>query len=232
MFIGHYGVAFGAKRAAPQVPLWAFVLAAQLVDVAWTIFILIGVEHVRIAPGITAGNPLDFYDYPYTHSLVGALFWSGLAYVGWRLLTRRRGSVRGGLWLAAVVFSHWLLDLLVHRPDLELLDSAHKVGLGLWNVPWLELGLEIALLLAGLIWYLRGTQSQSRLGRWGFWALAGLLILVQLGNFFGPPPTSVTMIGVAGLSLYLIVVGLAAWLERYRMPQLDDSTNLRQQSGP
>lgn len=223
MFIGHYGVAFGAKRAAPEVPLWAYVAAVQLPDIAWTLFILLGIEHVRIVPGLTAANPLDFYDYPYTHSLVGAAFWAALAYLGWRMATRRRGSVRGGLWLAGATFSHWLLDLVVHRPDLPLLDAQHKVGLGLWNYPWLELGVETAILLGGLALYLRATRPVGRPGRFGFPVLAVLLIGLALANLLGPPPDSTAVIGIAGLVMYLLIVGLTAWLERYRAPVPKDS---------
>ncbi|MBI3998927.1 MAG: hypothetical protein HY355_07825 [Armatimonadetes bacterium] len=83
MFLGHYGVALAAKKAAPAVSLGTLMLAAQLADLLWPIFLLVGVEHVRIHPGITAVSPLDFYNYPITHSLVGALGWSllfGLIY--------------------------------------------------------------------------------------------------------------------------------------------------------
>src|SRR6187397_2646390 len=123
MFVGHYSASLLAKRAAPELPLWALLLAAQAVDIAWAIFILLGIEHVRIVPGHTAANPLDLYHMPWTHSLPAALAWSlGIGVVGWTWARRAVPALaaRLGAVLAAVVFSHWLLDLIVHVPDLPL----------------------------------------------------------------------------------------------------------------
>src|SRR3989339_132004 len=117
MFIGHYAVALAAKKGAPKVSLGTLFIAAQLVDLLWPLFLLLGLEHVRIDPGNTAFTPLDFYDYPITHSLVGAVGWSmllGGVYYGFR--RERKSAVVIGL----VVFSHWILDLITHRPDLPL----------------------------------------------------------------------------------------------------------------
>src|SRR5215471_1915811 len=119
MFVGHYGVSFAAKKSDPEIPLWVLFVAVQLLDVAWAPLVLAGIEKVRIVPGVTASNPLDLYYMPYTHSLVYAL------------VTRRRPAATAALIVGAAVFSHWVLDLVVHRPDLPLYDNAAKVGLGL-----------------------------------------------------------------------------------------------------
>jgi hypothetical protein len=135
MFVGHYSASFAGKAVEPRLPLWLLFIAVQLVDVLWAVFVLLGIEKVRIIPGITASNPLDLYYMPYTHSLVGAIGWSVLAFLFCQLVPRLRGA-QTGIILALAVFSHWVLDLIVHRPDLALYDNAHKVGFGLWNYRW------------------------------------------------------------------------------------------------
>ena len=75
MFLGHYGVAFAAKRAAPRTSLGALAFAAQFLDELWPILLLLGVEKVKIVPGLMAASPLDFTHYPYSHSLLMAIVW-------------------------------------------------------------------------------------------------------------------------------------------------------------
>src|SRR5712664_3748308 len=110
MFVGHYGVSFAAKRGDRSIPLWVLFLAVQLLDVFWSFFVLVGIEKVRIVPGITASNPLDLYYMPYTHSLVAALLWSLAAYFLYRLAAPRSRKAAAFV-VAAAVFSHWILDL-------------------------------------------------------------------------------------------------------------------------
>src|SRR5437867_1711352 len=169
MFVGHYGVSFAAQRMNRHVPLWVLFIAVQFLDVLWAPCILLGIEKVRIVPGITASNPLDLYYMPYTHSLVAALLWScvgGLAYRFVAHPARRRASVMVG----TAVFSHWILDFVVHRPDLPLYDNSAKVGMGLWNAPALAFGLEAALLFGGIGLCLRGRLARSQ-GTLAFGAL-------------------------------------------------------------
>jgi len=161
MFVGHYGVSFAAKRADPGIPLWVLFIAVQLLDVAWAPFVLLGIEKVRIVPGITASNPLDLYYMPYTHSLAAALLWSLGAFACYRLAVSASAK-RSAFVVAVAVFSHWLLDFLVHRPDLPLYDDTAKVGLGLWNLPALAFGLEIVVLFGGMGLYF-GTGATRRL---------------------------------------------------------------------
>src|SRR5437867_1822257 len=152
MFVGHYGVSFAAKKGAPSVPLWVLFISVQLLDCAWAPFVLLGIERVRIVPGITASNPLDLYYMPFTHSLLAAALWSAGAFAAYRLAAPK-ATRTASLVVAAAVFSHWVLDFVVHRPDLPLYDDAAKVGLGLWNHPALALGLEIAVLFGGMWLY-------------------------------------------------------------------------------
>src|SRR5437016_5341847 len=150
MFVGHYGISFAAKRLDKTIPLWVLFLAVQLLDVGWGILVPLGVEKVRIVPGITASNPLDLYYMPFTHSLVAALLWSLGVYVACRSIRAFGASHRAALLVALAVFSHWVLDLVVHRPDLPLYDNVAKVGLGLWNYPAPAYLPEVAVLFGGM----------------------------------------------------------------------------------
>jgi hypothetical protein len=215
VFVGHYAVSFAAKRLRPEVPIWVLFVAVQLLDVLWAPLVLLGVERVRIVPGVTASNPLDLYYMPYTHSLVAAALWALVALFIWRMLpvgaARTAGKRRGGaIVLAAAVFSHWMLDLVVHRPDLPLVDNTMKVGLGLWDRPALAFGLEAGLLLGGMVLHLRGSG-----GRAAPWLIFGVVMLaVHAVAFFGAPPRSASAAAIMALAAYAAFAGAAAWLER------------------
>ena len=209
MFVGHYGVSFAAKRVAPAVPLWALFIAVQLLDVFWAPFILLGIEKVRIVPGITASNPLDLYYMPYTHSLLAALLWSGGALVVCRLFAARAVAGAAASVVALAVLSHWILDWLVHRPDLPLYDNTAKVGLGLWNFPGVAFALEAGLLFGGM-WLYFGTASVRRLHM----AVFGLVMLaIQAYVFFGPPPVSDKAAAWTALVAYAVFAAVVARLE-------------------
>ncbi len=216
MFVGHYGVSFAAKAAEKTIPLWVLFLAVQLLDVSWSLFVLLGIEKVRIVPGITASNPLDLYYMPYTHSLVGALLWSLGAYVAYRLIRQFGASHRAALLVAVAVFSHWVLDLVVHRPDLPLYDDTLKVGLGLWNHRAVAFLLEVAVLFGGMFVYLRSTAATAALGRYGMPVFGVVMLIVQAIVFFGPPPPSATAAPIEALAFYVVFAAVARWLERRR----------------
>ncbi|MGH8369750.1 MAG: hypothetical protein ACRESC_02100 [Gammaproteobacteria bacterium] len=213
MFVGHYGVAFAARRLEKRIPLWLFFIAVQFVDILWCVFILFGVERVSIVPGYTAANPMDFTYYPYTHSLIGSIGWAGVAFVLYRIFQRYKGSPKPALILAAAVLSHWFLDLLVHAHDLDIINESFKVGFGLWNYPILELVVEFAVLFGGLAYYLKGNDGLSRNRKLGMIVFCVLMALIQLTSAFGPPPNSVPIIGIAGLVLYGILALAAFFIE-------------------
>lgn len=218
MFVGHYGPAFAAVAARKTIPLWIAFIAVQLVDVLWAIFVLLGVEKVRIVPGITFTNPLDLYYMPYTHSLIGAAAWAvtaGIIYYSFRKVDGRSAAVIVG----AAVFSHWLLDWVVHRPDLPLYDNAFKVGLGLWNYPAFAFLLELAILFGGIYLYLKATQSVSHRGRHGVVSFGSLMLVVQYIAFFGHRPTSAKAAAATALILYFVLAAVAYWLETQRIIQ-------------
>lgn len=218
MFVGHYGPSYVAKSQDTSIPLWVLFVAVQFLDVLWGVFVLLGIEKVRIVPGITATNPLDLYFMPYSHGLVAALLWSVAAGVAYRTWKGRGSTIYAGFIVGAAVFSHWILDFMVHRPDLPLVGDRFKVGLGLWNRPAAALALEIAFLFGGLALYLRSTERTKAGGTVGF-VLFGLgLVGVQCLIFFGAPPESANMAAVMALASYTVFAGLAAWLETLRRP--------------
>lgn len=149
MFVGHYGPSFAAKGIRKSIPLWVLLIAVQVLDVFWSIFVLLGIEQVRFIPGITATNPLDLYYMPYTHSLIGAMLWATGATIVY-YLCRRADGWAPATFVCAVVFSHWVLDVLVHRPDMPLYDDSSKIGFGLWNYAVFAFVLELAVLFSGM----------------------------------------------------------------------------------
>jgi hypothetical protein len=212
VFVGHYGVSFAVKAGRRDIPLWVLFLAVQLVDVVWAVLVLCGVEKLRIVPGITATNPLDLYYMPYTHGLITATAWSVLAAVAYRLW-RANGGSRSAALVGIAAFSHWVLDLVVHRPDLPRFGDDHKVGFGLWNYRGPALGLEILFLFGGMWLYLRRAESSG--GGGGSFVMAGVAMLaVHTFVFYGPPPVSGHAAAVSALAAYGIFAGVAWWLER------------------
>jgi membrane-bound metal-dependent hydrolase YbcI (DUF457 family) len=217
MFAGHFGLGLAGKRAAPRVSLGTWFLAVQFLDLLWPIFLLLGLEHVRFTPGYTRLNSLDFYDYPISHSLLGAAFWA-FAFAAVYFLVRRRepGRLRTGLLLGAGVLSHWILDFLTHRPDLPLLPRIGPyVGLGLWDHPVPAIALECAIYGLGIFLYVRATRATDAAGRIGLWALLVLIFVLWLGGSFSTPPEDQTVLGWASLPQWLLIPW-AGWVDRHR----------------
>jgi hypothetical protein len=214
MFIGHYGVSFAIRSVEKSIPLWLLFVAVQFLDVLWGIFVLTGIEKVRIVPGFTATNPLDLYYMPYTHSLIGAIGWSVLGFIAYKIV--RKETAYTAVLVGAAIFSHWVLDLIVHRPDLALYDDTYKMGFGLWNYPVAAFALEIIILFGGIFLYMRSTTAESLIGKFGMPVYGLLLILLQAYIFFGPDPASPSAAAFTALLAYIVLAGLAFWLEKYR----------------
>ena len=213
MFIGHFGVAFGAKSIAPKVSLGSLFLAAQFLDLLWPTLLLLGVERVRIVPGATAVTPLLFEHYPVSHSLLAVLGWSALVGCGFLLLRRQRV---GAAVLAALVLSHWGLDAIVHQPDLPLYPgSTTEIGLNAWSSLPMTLAVEVPLFALGVWLYARATMAIDRVGRWGLWSLIVFLLVIFAGNLFGGPPPSPEAIAWVGQSQWLLVLW-GYWIDDHR----------------
>ncbi len=213
MFLGHYGLALGAKKLSPKISLGTLLFASQLIDLIWPILLLLGVEEVRITPGITLVTPLDFTNYPYSHSLLAVGVWAVLLGLGFYLFRRSRA---GAFLLGGLVLSHWLLDFVVHRPDLLLLpDASTRYGLGFWNSYSVTLGLELGIYLIGLFIYQRTTHSRDKLGTRLLGLTTVLLLAIYLTSVFGPAPPDEKSIAIAGLGQWLFVA-LFYWTDRHR----------------
>lgn len=213
MFLGHFAVALAAKPLAPRASLGSLTFAALWIDLLWPVLLWIGVETVRIEPGATASSPLVFEHHPWSHSLLAVLLWA--AVIGFlRLATR---DVASAIVISALVISHWLLDAVVHVPDLPLLPmgGGGHVGAGLWNHPGPALLLEFSMLAIGTTIYVRSTRAVDRIGTWSLMAFIAFLGAIQIGNLMGPPPPSVEAIELVGVSQWLLVAW-AVWIDRHR----------------
>lgn len=219
MFLGHFAAAFGARPYASRLSLGTLFLAAQWLDLLWPTLLLLDVEEVRIEPGNTAFTPLAFVAYPFSHGLVPVLLQGLLlgAVIGWLARSRRAGALAG-----ALVVSHWLLDVLTHRPDLPLVPGGQlRVGLGLWNSIPATIAVELALFGLAVWWYARATVARDRPGRVGFAGLVAFLLTIYALNLLGPPPPDEESIAWAGQAQWLLI-GWAYWLDRHRRSRVAD----------
>lgn len=214
MFAGHVGAGLAIARVERRVNVGVFVAAALLLDVVLWLFVLIGWESVAL-PADVADTHQPGFTFPYSHGLVAAFAWSLLAgaagFAGYARFPAQRWRVAG--LIAAAVFSHWLLDALVHRPELPIAGArSPAVGLGLWQSMPIALGVEAAIVLAGLLIFLPG----SALSRGRSLALASLALLVlaftALGMTVAPPPPSAQAMAGSSLAVLVLVCALAAWL--------------------
>ena len=212
MFVGHFGAAFAAKRAAPRVSLGTLFLAFQFADLLWPVLLIAGVEHVRGAPGLMPTNPYDFYDYPISHSLATLCLWGAI--FGGAHWARRRDA-RAALLLFGGVVSHWFLDALMHRPDVPLLPKGPYLGLGLWRSVPLTIAIEGALYVTGIALYLAATRPRDRTGVWALWALIVFLGAGWASSVGTLKPMEVGKLAWGALSLWA-VVPWGYWIERHR----------------
>jgi len=217
MFIGHFGVGFAAKRVDSQPSLGTLFLASQFIDLLWPVFLLIGLEKVIIDPGNTAFTPLDFVYYPFSHGFLSVLLLSVLFGAIYFFLKK---NFKTSIVLGALVMSHWVLDLITHRPDLPLIPGADlKVGLGLWNSVILTIIVEGFIFLAGVYLYLKTTHAENKKGSIGLWSLVIFFIIVYLLNVFGSPPPSTNAIAIVGLFQWVLIIW-AYWIDKNRKAEI------------
>ena len=215
MFIGHYAVGLASKRAAPHASLGALIAAPILLDLLWPIFLLIGREQVVIQPNSNPFLRLDFVSYPISHGLVAVIGWATLfAALYFGIARYALGAI--AIWIG--VISHWLLDYVVHRPDLPLYAGGRLLGLGLWNHRWLTIVIEVSMFFIAIWTYQRQTRAKNKIGQYGFWAFILFLLITYGLAAFGPPPPSVRAIAVGTLFSWLFVPW-AWWFDRHREPR-------------
>lgn len=203
MFIGHFGAGLAAKKFDSRPSLGTMFMASQFIDLIWPLFILTGIEKVAIEPGNTAFTPLNFIYYPFSHSFLGVLIWAALFGAVYFMIKKngKTAALMGGL-----VISHWVLDLLTHRPDLPLVPwSDIKVGLGLWNSVPFTIMVEFLIFAAGAYLYLTSTQAVNKKGSILIWSLLIFLVVIYVTNIFSPPPPDEQAIGTVGLLQWLFI---------------------------
>jgi hypothetical protein len=213
MFAGHYAAALAAKAYEPRAPLWTYVGACQLLDIGWSSLVALGVEKVRFDPALP-GSALDLYFMPYTHSLPAALAWSAAAAV---IALAFRLPWRAALVIGLTVFSHWIADFLVHRPDLLIWMDQPKVGLALWNYPLPEMALELGLVaMTGAAWV--GQRKSEGRHAWPAVIFIGLLAGIQIVNAMGGAMKDTTALALQALVIYLAFTAVAWWIDRHPAP--------------
>jgi membrane-bound metal-dependent hydrolase YbcI (DUF457 family) len=219
MFIGHFGTGLAAKKIDGKPSLGTLFLAAQFIDLLWPVFILAGIEKVKIEPGNTVFTPLNFVYYPFSHSLLGAIFWALLFGAIYYLFKK---NFKTSVLLGVLVTSHWVLDFLSHRADLPLVPwSDFKVGLGLWNSLPLTIIIEGLIFCTGAWLYISYARENNRTGFYRIWGLFIFLVVIYINNIFASPPPTEEAIGLVGLSQWLIIAW-GYWIDKKRESQLTE----------
>jgi hypothetical protein len=217
MFVGHYSVAFAAKSERNKIPLWILFIAVQFLDYVWATLVLLGIEKLRVIKGFTAGSMLDSYYHPYSHSLIAAVLWSGVAAISYKTLCSRLGYAyrkSASLIVGLAVFSHWILDLVAHPRDLAIYDNTWKVGFGLWNYRDPEFALEIALLAVGIMLYV-ARNAMPAIRRGAVIAFGVVLVVIQIGDTYVPRNPLTDKETVMGVWIfYTLFVVLAFVIEK------------------
>jgi hypothetical protein len=213
MFIGHFALGFALKRVAPKTNLGWLIASVAFLDLVWPILVLAGIERVEIDPGNTVFTPLNFVSYPYSHSLAAAVVWSILFGGVYYAISKYR---TGAIVVAGGVLSHWFLDLIVHRPDLQLYPgSAEKFGLGMWNSFAATMIVEAGMFVVGVSLYASVTRAKNAIGRYALWTFVAFLAVVYIANAFTTPPPSST--AVASVTLFVWLFPLwAGWGDSHR----------------
>jgi len=216
MFVGHLAVALSGKVVSQRTPLVWFVAAANLLDLIWPIFLLLGLEHVRIDPGNTAFTPLAFDAYPWTHSLLMSGVW-GIALAA---LARRLGvAPSAARFIGAVVLSHWVLDFVTHRPDLPLTPwSAGRYGLGLWHSIPATLVIESIIWIAGIAFFLRVRRPRGVHGQLALWSFVLVSTFLWASGPFSPPPPDERSLALFALFGW-VIIPWTIWIERTSAPR-------------
>jgi len=221
MFVGHYALGLAAKRLAPRTSLGALIAAPILLDLLWPIFLLVGWEYVSIEPNPNPFLRLQFDSYPISHGLVAVIGWATLfASIYFGVARYLIGAIT--IWFGVV--SHWILDYIVHRPDLPLYTGGSRyLGLGLWNRPKITIAVELIMLVAGVFVYLGVTKAKNAIGSFAFWVFVLALVGLYTAVTFAPPPSSVRKLAIGTMFSWLFVAW-AWWLDRNREPHTDEAT--------
>jgi len=216
MFIGHFAVAFAAKKVAPKASLGTLVLAAAFLDLVWPVLVLLGIERFRIVAGYTAVNPFEFVYYPWSHSLLMTVVWAFVVAIAYLAV---KGDRTGAIWIGIAVASHWVLDFVSHRPDMPLYPGGEeRLGLGLWQSLPATFAVEGLMFAAAVVLYVRSTRPKDRIGTFAWWAFIAVLLALYIPGPWSPPPPSENAVAIVGLLALAIFAPWAYWIDRHREP--------------
>ena len=206
MFVGHYAAGFALKKQTEEIPLWLLFISVQLVDILVFSLVLLGIEKISYNPSDNPFLRTKIEYVPYSHSLFANTFIAILVLlVFWNFKNRKWGIILG-----LGVLSHWFLDVLVHVTDMPLFQNELKVGLGLWNLPWLAFLFELSLLILAVIYLYKGYKINKR-----HIFMVILLILGFSSMFFAPEAEATpALASITSLFLYAVFTALAYWSER------------------
>ena len=214
MFIGHFAVGFASKRVAPKSSLAVLLAAPLLADLLWPAFLLLGIERVEVTPSTNPFLNLTFLSYPWSHSLLRGCIWALLFAGIYYALTR---YTPGTVMVAIGVVSHWVLDVITHRPDMPLSPwSSRLYGFGLWESVPATVIVESLMFITGIWIYTRCTTARDRIGRYAWWGLVAFTALGYVLSLLPAPPPGVTTIGWTALSLGILTAVWAWWADRHR----------------
>jgi hypothetical protein len=220
MFVGHYAAAFALKSKEKSASLGMLFIATQFVDILFFPLTLLGVERIKLVDNFTAVNNFDLEFMPFTHGLLGSLFWSVLFYISYRFIFEKDkiNSKNIALVMALGVLSHWFADLIAHTPDLPIINGEPKLGFGLWRNKLLTFLTEAALLLVSLYYYLRNTEALQPIGKYAAIGLVVFLIFANFINFYVlPQETNLVRLALSALFSYFAFAGLAFWVDKKRV---------------
>ena len=220
MFIGHYGIGLALKKVEPRLSLGLLIFGAIMLDILFGLFLLSGIEHAKIVPGATVVSPFEFYDYPLSHSALGAFMWATAGYLAYWLWPKgdRTQRKRPAFILAIAIFSHFILDVISHTPDMTIFGKNSSIlGLSLWNSLAGTMIVEFGILFIGIYLYRSATYSVSSSGKYGFALMILILVVLYIGNIFGPPPPDMKAVAVTMTAGQLALVALAFWVDRNRV---------------
>jgi len=219
MFVGHYAAAFALKGKEKDASLGMLFIATQFVDILFFPFAVMGIEHMKFIENYTAVNDFFFEFYPYTHGLLSSLIWAGIFYALYRyVIVKTRPNAKSIATIMALgVLSHWFTDLPVHTADLPLITGEPKFGFGIWDSKFWTFILEAALLIAGLVYYLKKTTAKTNLGKYAAIGFTAFLLLINFLNLYVlPKEKDLVALTASALFFYFLLAGIAFWVDKKR----------------
>ena len=220
MFIGHYAVAFALKGKVRGASLGMLFIATQFVDILFFPFVLVGIENLKFVKGFTKVNNFNMDFYPFTHGLLGSALWALLFFFLYFYVFAKNkvNKTSIAIVMALAVLSHWFADLLMHTPDLPLINGEPKYGFGMWNNKFLSFFTEAILLFYGLVFYLKNTEAVSKLGKYVSSIFVAFLIAISYLNLYVLPVNDeIVSLTISALFAYFLFAGIAYYIDKKRV---------------